>query len=154
MKKLLSTLLLLISFIGFTQAQTQLIGKWTVVNGNGTPVSLDKQAGEIWYFYDYTENGVLSVIDEYGDETQIKGTGTLMGKFHGEPMTGLWHYEGGKILAIYTIDLMKILGANYEYRATVSFEQSLLVLDGTLCTNMGDGCKNSSPLKMKLKKVK
>lgn len=49
---------------------------------------------------------------------------------------------------------MKILGANYEYRATVSFEQALLVLDGTLCTNMGDGCKNSSPLKMKLKKVK
>lgn len=80
MKKLLSTLLLLISFFGFTQAQTQLIGKWTVVNGNGTPVSSDKQVGEIWYFYDYTENGVLSVIDEYGDETQIKGTGTLHGE--------------------------------------------------------------------------
>jgi D-alanyl-D-alanine carboxypeptidase len=48
--------------------------------------------------------------------------------------------------------MLKMLGANYEFEGAIYKEQTYLVLDGNLCTNMGDGCKNKARLKLKLKK--
>ena len=151
MKKIIFLLLLLIIHTTL-HAQSQLIGKWTVVNFNGKSVPINDQKNEVWNFYDYSENGVLSIVDEYGSEKQLKGSGTLYGKLHNQNMQGIWHYKNGKVFIVYSTPMLKMLGANYEFEGAIYKEQSFLILDGNLCTNMGDGCKNKARLKLKLKK--
>ncbi len=136
-----------------TNAQNQAIGKWVVVNFNGKNLSLNEQKNEVWNFFDYSENGVLSIVDEYGSEKLLQGTGTLYGKLHKQNMQGIWHYKNGKVFIVYSTPMLKMLGANYEFNGTLYKEQSYLILDGNLCTNMGDGCKNKTKFKLKFKKT-
>lgn len=131
----------------------EVIGKWAVVNYNGKNLSLNEQENEVWNFFDYTENGVLSIIDEYGSEKQIQGTGTLYGKLHNQNMQGIWHYKNGEVFIVYSTKMLKFLGGAYEFKGTLYKEQSYLILDGDLCTNMGDGCKHKTKFKLKLKKI-
>ena len=151
MKKIITITVFFLNITSFL-AQNQVIGKWTVINFNGKSVPINDQKNEVWNFYDYSENGVLSIVDEYGSEKQLKGSGTLYGKLHKQNMEGIWHYKNGKVFIVYSTPMLKILGANYEFEGAIYKEQTYLVLDGNLCTNMGDGCKNKARLKLKLKK--
>lgn len=133
----------------------KFIGKWKVTNKNGT--NCPKDFEEIWYFFDYTANGYLGIIDEFGDEKSITGTGMFMYSQTGmgQPNQNIWHYENGTIFTIYTTELMKTLGANYEFKGKIELLTSgTLLLDGTVCTNMGAGCKWDAPLKITLMKIK
>ena len=137
------------------QEAQKFIGKWKVMSKNG--VNCPKDFTEIWYFFDYTANGYLGIVDDYGDEKGITGTGTFMYSQTGmgQPNQNIWHYENGTVFAIYTTELMKTLGANYEFKGKIELLTSgTLLLDGTVCTNMGDGCKWSGPLKITLMKIK
>ena len=151
MKKIITITVFFLNITSFW-AQNQVIGKWTVVNFNGKVLPINDQKNEVWNFYDYSENGVLSIVDEYGSEKQLKGSGTLYGKLHNQNMQGIWHYKNGKVFIVYSTPMLKMLGANYEFEGAIYKEQSFLILDGNLCTNMGDGCKNKARLKLKLKK--
>lgn len=151
MKKIITITVFFLNITSFL-AQNQVIGKWTVINFNGKSVPINDQKNEVWNFYDYSENGVLSIVDEYGSEKQLKGSGTLYGKLHNQNMQGIWHYKNGKVFIVYSTPMLKMLGANYEFEGAIYKEQSFLILDGNLCTNMGDGCKNKARLKLKLKK--
>jgi hypothetical protein len=131
----------------------EVIGKWVVVNYNGKNLSINEQENEVWNFFDYTENGALSIIDEYGAEKLIKGTGTLYGKLHNQNMQGIWHYENGEVFIVYSTKMLKLFGGNYEFKGSIYKEQSFLILEGDLCTNMGDGCKHNTKFKLKLKKT-
>lgn len=133
--------------------QNQYIGKWSIINFNGKDVPLNDQKNELWNFFDYSSTGVLSIVDEYGNEKQLRGTGTLYGKFHGENMQGIWHFNNGKVLIVYSTPMLKALGANYEFEGTIQRGQNFLFLSGYLCTNMGDGCKNKAKLNLKFKKL-
>lgn len=146
---------ILFFFYCFTSVlgQNQYIGKWTVVNFNGTAVPLNDQINEVWNFFDYSENGVLSIVDEYGSEKQLWGTGTLYGKLHKQNMEGIWHYKNGKVFIVYSTPMLKMLGANYEFEGTIKKEQNFLILSGYLCTNMGDGCMKKEKLNLKLKRL-
>lgn len=137
------------------QEAQKFIGKWKVLSKNGT--NCPKNFEEIWYFFDYTANGYLGIVDEYGDEKGITGTGMFMYSQTGmgEPNQNIWHYENGTVFAIYTTELMKTLGANYEFKGKIQLMTTgLLLLDGNVYTNMGEGPKNPAPLKIFLIKIK
>lgn len=137
------------------QEAQKFIGKWKVLSKNGT--NCPKNFEEIWYFFDYTANGYLGIVDEYGDEKGITGTGMFMYSQTGmgQPNQNIWHYENGNIFAIYTTEIMKKLGANYEFKGKIQLMPTgLLLLDGNVYTNMGEGPKYPGALKIFLIKIK
>ena len=133
----------------------KFIGKWKVLKKNG--VTCPKDFNEIWYFFDYTSNGYLGIIDEFGDEKSITGTGMFMFSQTGmgKPEQNIWHYENGNIFAIYTTEIMKVLGANYEFKGKIKLlDPGTLLLNGNVYTNMGEGPKNPAPLEIYLVNIK
>lgn len=153
MKNILTIITLLIMVVTF--AQNKLSGNWKVSNFNGTIVPADRQNEEIWNFYDYNTKGAyFSVPDEYGIEKMIEGSGTLYGKFHNQEMSGNFHLESGSINVIFYTALTQLVGGVYEYKATYKIVSDQLVLDGALCTNMGNGCGAKQPLKLIMAKIK